>query len=332
MQAIVSDFISGTGIGGSLVRVDNGTAGPDVLHVGFSKCASTFLQAFFEEHDDVFLVNQSHYIAPFDLSPYPDKLNEYRLLFSDALDDQVRLESDEHIILPLFHPVLGAAATTLDSVEEVAARIGAIQPNAKIVLVIRNQVDLIVSRYSEYVLCGGISTFAEFVVEFLSCSEDKTNYFQNYYQRITEIFDEWFSPTNVLLLLQEDLARDEDSTIQRLSEFLGVKQLKPSKRGLVARRIGLSRLGLSTMRLINRLLVRRPKQSYKEAQTRGPYIVYKSIQRAVRIIDYLLPDRLKGDKNAILSAQTRTLIQSEFAADNRKLGQALNRDLRQLGY
>src|SRR5690606_20513941 len=101
---------------------------PDAFHVGFSKCASTFLQTWFDEHPGIFLVNQSHYLAPFGFSAYPEDKEGYLSLFDGAHQDQVRLESDEHILLPLFHPVLGAAATTIDSVREVSTRIRSLRP------------------------------------------------------------------------------------------------------------------------------------------------------------------------------------------------------------
>ena len=314
------------------VKADSKGTGPDVLHVGFSKCASTFLQSYFEEHEQVFLVNQSHYFAPFSLSVFPNESEQYLERFSAATDDQVRLESDEHIILPLFHPVLGAAATTMESTREVVRRIQSIQPDARIVIVIRNQVSLIVSRYSEYILCGGTHTFKAFVDEFLCCSIDQQNYFQNYYAQIYQVLCREFSPDNVLLLLQEDLARSEPETIAKLSTFLQVQAIVPAKKGFIARRIGLSRLGISVMRTINQLLVVRPKQSYHEAITRGPHFVYKSLQRGLRVIDYILPAWLKGDKNSVIDQASVERIRQEFREDNDELAGILKRDLVELGY
>lgn len=305
---------------------------PDALHVGFSKCASTFLQAFFAEHSAVFMVNQSHYLAPFVLSSYPDGRGEYLRLFREAGDDQVRIESDEHIVLPIFHPVLKAAATTLESIVEVSRRIKAVQPTAKVIVVIRNQVDLLVSRYSEYILCGGKCEFDEFVAEFLHCSVDGKNYYQNYYSKILDILYTELSPERVLMLLQEDLSRDEEATIQALSDFLGVDARRPTQRGMISRRIGLSSLGIRVMRTINKALVREQKQSFKEAKVRVPFILYKIIQRGVRIIDYYLPKGLKRDKNDILTEAVKTRICDEFGNDNARLGEMLNKDLTKLGY
>lgn len=305
---------------------------PDAIHIGFSKCASTFLQAYFDQHPQIYLVNQSHYLAPFALSSFPDGNDSYKKLFDGAGSGQVALESDEHIVLPLFHPVLGSAATTLESVVEVAARISSIRPGARIIVVIRNQVGMLISRYSEYILCGGIRSFAEFVGEFLCCSSDGINYYQNYYSRILDILVAEFGAKNVLMLLQEELAQDEDSTISALSEFLDVEFLRPEERGMVSRRVGLSDLGIKVVRCLNKLVVREPKQSYKEAEVRVPFLIYKVLQRGLRVLDYYLPRSIKGNKEEILTSSIENRIRATFGEDNARLSEMLGRDISDLGY
>ena len=305
---------------------------PDALHVGFSKCASTFLQAFFEEHPSVFLVNQSHYFAPFSFSDYPSGDGKYRRRFRNAKAGQVRLESDEHILLPLFHPVLESAGTTLDSIVEVSTRIRSVAPDARIVIVIRNQTDLLVSRYSEFILGGGKSGFDEFVNEVLQCSVDGVNYYQNYYSKIIEIFQADFSVDRVLVLLQEELARNEQTIIEDLSRFLNIDIWRPSQRGMISRRVGLSSLGIKVVRTFNKAVVIRPKRSFNEAQVRIPFLLYKIIQRALRIVDYYLPKIVKGDKNSILTNTARSRLAREFGEDNKRLADLLAKDISELGY
>ena len=305
---------------------------PDALHVGFSKCASTFLQHFFESHPDIYLINQSHFFAPFDFSDYPRGTDKYRRLYEGASDSQVALESDEHILLPLFHPVLLAAATTMDSVTEVAGRIKAVAPSARIIMVVRSQANLIVSRYSEYILGGGTRDFEGFVSEFLQCSTDGVNYFQNYYARIARIFFEAFGEKNVLVLTQEGLSRDEEATIARLCRFLGVPMRRPARADSISRRVGLSRLGITVMKAFNRLVVRRQEMSSRRADVRIPYLLYKILQRMIRMADYYLPVSLKGDKNAVMSTGMRARIREIFAEDNENFSSLIGTDLKKFGY
>lgn len=305
---------------------------PSALHVGFSKCASTFLQAFFEDHDDVFLVNQSHFFTPFEMNRYGKGPEYYAGLFAGAATGQVRLESDEHIVLPLFHPVLKAAATTMDSVRTVAEMIRETQPEVRILMMIRNQVGLMASRYSEYLLCGGKKRFGDFVEEFLCCSTDGENYFQNYYSQVRDVFADTFGEENVLVLLQEELANDETATLQQLCDFLGVAFMRPKQRNVWASRIGLSYRGAGIMRAFNRVVVTAPKQSHARAKTRVPFLAYKVAARAIRTADHLAPKAMKGNKNDLITPAIRDRIRAEFDEDNRRLGELLGKDLSRFKY
>ncbi|MEM6329802.1 MAG: sulfotransferase [Planctomycetota bacterium] len=305
---------------------------PDAIHVGFSKCASTFLQAFFEDHPEVFLVNQSHFFTPFGINGYDKGPAYYAGLFAGAQPGQVKLESDEHIVLPLFHPVLKAAATTLESVRQVAGMIHATQPGARILMMVRNQVGLMASRYSEYLIGGGRHGFMEFVEEFFACSTDGVDYFQNEYSRVYDVFAQTFGAQNVLVLLQEELAADEDATLQSLCGFLGVEFRRPQQRSVWASRKGLSLRGAGVMRAFNRRVVSEPQQSHLRAKTWMPYPVYKLIARGIRTADHWAPASLKGDKNALLTPEVRRRIQQRFEADNRRLGELLGKDLSRYRY
>ena len=305
---------------------------PDVVHLGFSKCASTFLQAFFDQHPEIYLVLKSHYFTPFEHCDFDRPVEDYERLFSEAQPNQVRLESDEHIILPEHHPVLESAATTLESVSELCRRIKTVRNDARVMLVVRNQVALIASRYSEYLLAGGRLDFEDFVGEFLSCSSDGRNYLQNYYAQILEILRNEFGAENVLFILQEDFRRDESATITQICKFFGIEALDTTVDTARSRRAGLSIAGMKMVRAFNRMIVRRPAKSYRNADVHGPYVFYKAGQIAMRIIDYYLPKSFKGDKKELLSPEIVQRIRDEFADDNHRLGEMLGRDLSSLGY
>src|SRR5688572_27408094 len=70
---------------------------PEVLHIGFSKCASTYLRALFRSQSRVHMVFKSGFFTPFlakDMS-----FEQYQSLFRDE-DGIVNVESDEHLTLP----------------------------------------------------------------------------------------------------------------------------------------------------------------------------------------------------------------------------------------
>lgn len=305
---------------------------PKALHVGFSKCASTFLQAFFEEHPSIFLVNQSHYFSPFDIGKYSQGLDWYRSHYRNASADQVTLESDEHIIMPIFHPVLESAATTLESVDKVLDRIQETCGSPRIMMVVRNQAELIASRYSEYLLCGGKLNFAAFVEEQLSCSVDGRSYFENFYHEIARRIENRLGDNSLLLILQEDLKYHEAEVTHAMCEFLGVSHHTPSKRDMASRRVGLSVLGMNVVRPFNRLVVKQCKRSHQEAQVRIPFLLYKVMLRLFRYIDFYLPDSVKGSKSSLLTQELRKRIMQVFETDNRNLAKYLKKDLSVYGY
>jgi hypothetical protein len=326
---------------------------PDVIHVGFSKCASTFLRSFFNEHPQAYLVSDAHFFVPFEHCEFSRGKAHYAGLFAGAKPGQLKVESDEHIVLPLLHPVLRAAATTIESVGQASERVKLTAPDAKIIIIIRNQRDLMLSRYGEYIMGGQDIDFDDFVAEFLRSSRDQVNYYQNYYSQVIETLFKDFSRENVLVLLQEDLFRNESETIRYLCDFVGIdpvasKSDEPEPRirfwsldrfrvvarsGKQSKNAGLSLNGIRIMRLWNRLVVKQPEEAYyQKATTRLPFFLYKFGVRVLRVIDYYLPDRLKGNKKALLSADLTEKLRSEFDQDNRRLGDLLGRDLAPLGY
>jgi hypothetical protein len=87
------------------------------------------------------------------------------------------------------------------------------------------------------------------------------------------------------------------------------------------------------MRTWNRMVITEPEEAhYKRAVARIPYFLYKFVLRAIRVVDYYLPKRFKGDKKAMLTAGIVQKIKNEFSEDNKRLAELLKKDLAALGY
>lgn len=305
---------------------------PNAIHIGFSKCGSTFLQSYLRQHSKIFLTHKLHFFSPFGFDNFKKGAGYYSEYFKSASPNSVKVDSDEHIVLPIYHPVLGSAATTIDSVKTVVQRINATVEDVKIILIIRNQVSLILSRYSEYLLAGGKFSFKKFLEENLCCSLDQKNYYQNFYSEIINILTENFAPSNVLVLLQEEFWTERKKVIGRLCEFLNINVEYPVNTKIRDRRIGLSYRGMILMRALNRLIVISPENFLNPAQTKLPYGIYKFFQRLIRLIDYYFPKSLKGNRDQIFPEELKLIVQNTFREDNIKLSILLNKDLKSLGY
>jgi hypothetical protein len=75
----------------------------------------------------------------------------------------------------------------------------------------------------------------------------------------------------------------------------------------------------------------RQKRSFKEAQGRDSFLLYKVVQRALRVIDYYFPRSLKANTNDVFTKADEARIRKEFRKDNADLAKILFKDRSSLG-
>jgi hypothetical protein len=303
--------------------------GPDVLHIGFSKCASTYLRALFRAHPGVHLVFKSGFFVPFLAGRMT--FADYQALFPGSAG-RVHVESDEHLTLPGFHPELGVRTTNLAEFAQVADKIREYLPTVRIIMVIRNQASLIVSRYSEYLIGGGSLGFPEFTSKLMGNQDAGNAHYQNYYSSIIRILEDRFPKPHVLVLMQETMREDEARTVRLISDFIGLSETLTPERGLRAERRSLSRGGMALLRWLNRRMVKRPSMASAPPETHVPIYVYRNVVRLVRALDYLVLGRLSPGPSSLLSEARRNAILRHFHDDNLRLQDYFGRDLGRLGY
>ncbi len=302
---------------------------PHAIHIGFSKCASTYVRALLRGDPGVFLVFKSGYFTPF-LNRDMD-FAAYQALFQ-AGRDKVCVESDEHLTLPGYHPEIGVRTTTIREFEEVAERIMRELPRVKLLMIIRNQASLIVSRYSEYLISGGSLGFRRFVDTLMGDGSSPNTYFQNYYLQIIRILEARFPKPNLLVLLQEEMRADTTAVAAGISRFLGLPHPLALRKGMLSERQSLSYAGMKVLRTINRLLVRRSSVAGAPPDTHVPAFLYRNISRVVRGIDYYLLAPFSPKASRVLTGDDRHRILAHFRQDNERLQSHLGRSLDGLGY
>jgi hypothetical protein len=302
---------------------------PQVLHVGFSKCASTYLRSLFRSHPDVHLVFKSGYFTPFLATDMT--FAEYQRHFRTE-PGVVNVESDEHLTLPGVHPSLGIRATNLEEFAAVAERVGKELPRVRILMVIRNQASLMVSRYSEYLITGGSLGFDKFADELLGPGSGNNQWFQNYYRRVIGILEDRFPPEQLLVLLQESMRDDVGATSDRIAGFMGLRRGFEARDGLRSERRSLSLAGMRILAALNGRMVSVSSIGSQPPTTRVPQFVFRNVVRAVRALDYYLISRLSPKASAIMSHECRRRILQHFRDDNLALQEHLKLDLAKLGY
>tara|TARA_Y100001970_G_scaffold293438_1_gene440209 strand:- start:15866 stop:16825 length:960 start_codon:yes stop_codon:yes gene_type:complete len=311
------------------------------LHIGFSKSASSWLQAYFKQVKNIFFIEKSRFFAPLnnDLNKYGKGQKYYYSLFEEANINDIKLESDEHIILPDIHPLLSIHGTTLESVKLIIDRIKNTIEQPKIILVIRNHQSLILSRYSQYIVDGGKLTFKDFFNEIINCSLDHKNYFENYYYLIINELYNKFGNENVHIIFQENLLKDEDDTLVKLNKFMDVPLDFNVKRNLFNQRMGLSLWGVKILRIINLFLIKEKgllnqnKGTYKPNITRIPYFIYFNLfVRGIRFFDYSSSYFIRRNIKELLDDDIINKINNIFSDDNKKLNNLFDENLEEKGY
>jgi len=198
---------------------------PNLFIVGASKSGTTALYHFLKQHPDIFM--SDHKEPRFFCK---DIVQETDLFYKDnrgtfhrygRYEFQIRTEKD---YLNLFanwktEKMSGEASTRyLDS--KVAAReIHKFKPNAKIIIMLRNPVDRMYSRYSQR-FWTGTETAKDFKTAILF---DKRGYFEhdNFSEKIKRYYDV-FDKKQIKIIIFDDFKKDNVKVYREVLQFLGV--------------------------------------------------------------------------------------------------------------
>lgn len=308
---------------------------PNAIHLGFAKCGSTFLQAFWRQHPQVQMVFKANFFAPLVEGSFAHGPEYYSQQFSsqpfsDSTARKTIIESDEHMLMGLLHPVLGVRGLTIDSVNETCLRMKSVVPEAKLLLVVRNQLEMMVSTYSQYLLGGGTLSLDHFAEEFMHCSQSGVNYFDFDFDQIVQIIEDHF-PGKLKVVLAEELARDTDTQLGYICEFLNIEYMDFDSK-FRDRRVGLSRVGMPFVRGLNHFVVRRHSPRF-EPDYWIPRPVYKTICNVARVVEHYALRRWTAESRyELASRELKEMMRERFAASNARFGERIGKDLDRWAY
>jgi hypothetical protein len=194
-----------------------------VIHIGYHKSASTFLQ------QQVFPNLPVNYVFfAGEKRQYLDMLESAKGLDVDGVRNWVENEISRkypltrHAVTVLSHEELSGHPHGYKSISPfiIASNLKACFPNAKILIIIRNQLDYLTSLYSFRVAIKGRETrsFSQFLEE-----EGNKGLFEHLeYDRLIEHHQELFGKENVAILPVELLKSNHDEFFANLFSFLGI--------------------------------------------------------------------------------------------------------------
>lgn len=172
---------------------------PNFIYVGAAKAGSTWIYAALREHPQVFIPEAK------------------RTFFFDRSYECGEQWYREHFVVRDEHLAVGEICHDYFLDPEVAGRIAATIPDARIVFCLRNPAERLVSAYLHEREHGNLddATFSDFV------GNDKVRLKSDYLQTLRPYF-ETFDRSRLLVLLYDDLRADPEAFYRQLCDFLGV--------------------------------------------------------------------------------------------------------------
>ena len=327
------------------------------LHIGFHKTASSFLQNnIFPNHPDV------NYIGKFgrkEISIREGKswkqmdalkmLNglfnqEYSNLNQDIKIDKIlsfeqnklNVLSEERISSIFYYK----EKNILKMFEKLKYLFDT-ENYLKILVFLRNQSDLLISRYSENPgLFSQINKNWKKFNRFVSCINDQklTKYekeiLDNFkYHKFLKLLDKTFPKRNIGIFLYEDLKNDPDNFFHRLFDFLEIRNFTAcnkleyqsfSFKGFYENKqnyFSLTKIKEKKFRKMRLMFDKIPKFSHS--------IITKTLIIFLSFPNFLLQSIYNPIRKSKMS---ETNIKTYYMNDNDKLSELLKRDLKKLGY
>lgn len=181
-----------------------------ILHVGFHKSGSTFIQNYFENHTDVFFSRKilADFIHDFrqEIPPFEQQTEQEHIFLSD-----MRLTVNSWGKTELERIENQSAATNVCEIQkEIAVKLKERFPSARILITHRSKDQLIPSLYSQYLLNGGTKSYHAFAKK----SSDILMLFD--YEYIIHLYSELFGSENTVVFSYDELKTDPEIFISKI--------------------------------------------------------------------------------------------------------------------
>jgi hypothetical protein len=300
-----------------------------LIHVGYPKSASTWLQ------NVVFSDESSGFFAPWGL-PSGDATEQFVIAnafkFSAEKADQAflpgRQEAERRNLVPVIsqETLIGSQIRGCYWGKEVADRMAATFPNAKILIVIREQKAMILSSYREHIKMGETTPLDRFIGAYdrkpgfgPPCQLDYLEYDQtiSYYHQL-------FGADNVLVLPFELLKYNLQDFGQKVLHFVGLNtQFNFAKS---AENVGCKGATLELRRQLNFFC------QGGDFSGKKPPITWRLAQKISAASDRFIPQSHHDRAEAKLKELIAEAVGNQFQESNQKTSQAIGINLQSWGY
>lgn len=324
------------------------------IHVGMPKTGTTFMQKKVFPH-----LQHVEYWTPFEhpLTYFFERIsNNNHLTYPEEWKQKIReylecSETEKHVLS--FEGFFGSYTNNYKSNYTNSLTLKELFPSAKVILCIRNQVDIIESNYSQIVSEG----FSGSINQYLNYRKGK---FQNersesginlnieslHLVKYIENYLEVFGTDNVLVLPFELLKNSRQTFLNRICDFLDVESISMNETASAPTKTSLSKRGMKITRVLNHVFQSDsnnragfiPKQPYinglRNRSTQG--IHYKILYEiSKRMHPQYIAKKLSGSKNSkthILSELQIKYLKDFYRESNSEIEALTGLNLKGFGY
>jgi len=290
---------------------------PDFFIVGAPKCGTTSLNYYLQQHPNIFMAKKELYFfgSDFTFREGPTELEYYLSFFKNAKR----------------HQLIGEASVWYLFSKKAATEIKKFNPAAKIIIMLRNPVDMLYSLHSEQLFNGNenIDLFedaikaeakrkkGELIPPYIGCPIEALQYRQigKYYQQVKRYIDK-FGNKNVHIIMLNDFAKSTEKSYNKALEFLNLDPVN-----LIDFEVKNTNKKTKNATLRD-VLKSRPAALKKIVKTFIPVRNWRH-----KLTEKLWEMNTVNESRIPLSEETRAKLNSYFNADIEKLESLIKKDL-----
>ena len=291
------------------------------LLVGYKRSGTTFLRGYFATHPQIECRRAGYYLLESAEPKRETYLREFETVKAERVIDVCEHLALGHILhnAELWHArrftpdaACGEDVTTIDP-WLAARRVQRVTPEARILIILRNQVDWLRTHYRVFYdrLPPGQRRWCDFV----STPEGRLVLDGGRYDGVIEAYQDLFGAERVHVMLLESLRDHQVETLRRLCDFLGVDYVACDS-ATVPRNEGPRSGAVRLARLRDALAVVPPLQALARSLGRP---VRHLIERA-------------ADGRDLFTGDERRLLAAFYAASNARTQRRTGQDLGRYGY
>lgn len=307
---------------------------PDAVLIGYRKSGTTFLRNFFTSHPQISWAREGEFFITCKDTENTEAINQYLSKFENLPESEVLIDMNENLTLSnvlgkdkqqywpdkdryIPNKSLNYNNIYID-VEGVAQKIKSVLPDAKVMLVIRNQVDWLLSSYLYDMLL--LPSRERNFQSYLSTITGKMKLYTGQYDQLISSYFNVFGRENVKVIVFEELVKETSAIFRSIESFLNIDPCDDSD--LVSRK---------DKQTVNRGI---GGISGKILEVAGAMGVSDEFISGSRVIWQPFKDKFlsnSGNKHVLKPSEMK-MIHSFYSASNVRTSVLLDKDLSQFGY